>query len=151
MPGALVGSLASYILVCKLAEDQLRPMNSDFQFETLRNVLYFVSAITLLGVFFIRKAMLAVSSRNAAFIFGQASSIQHPAAAKYMFATIVSMVLCETIGIFGIVLFFLSRDSFALYQFIIISAVAMFFYRPYKEEFLRIAEDMKKQKARRRI
>jgi hypothetical protein len=149
--GALVGSLAIYVLVCKLAEDQLQPISSGFSSEALKNIFYFVSAIVLVGIFLIRKAMLAASSSSAAFTLGHASSIQHPAAIQYMFATIVAMALCETIGIFGVVLFFLSKDSFALYQFIMISAAAMFFYRPRKEEFLQLAEDMKKQKAGRRI
>ncbi len=55
------------------------------------------------------------------------------------------MALSESIGIYGMVLFILSKDSMTLYQFITMSAIAMFYYRPRKEELLEVAAQMHEQ------
>lgn len=55
------------------------------------------------------------------------------------------MALSESIGVYGLVLFFLSKDSGVLYQFIVMSAIAMLYYRPRKEELLQLAVEMNKQ------
>jgi len=39
-------------------------------------------------------------------------------------------------------LFFLGKDSMTLYQLIIISAAAMVYFRPRKEELLNLAKEM---------
>jgi hypothetical protein len=52
---------------------------------------------------------------------------------------IVSLVLCDSIGIFGLVLFFLNDSFRTLHFFIGISALAMYFYRPKREEFETLA------------
>lgn len=49
-------------------------------------------------------------------------------------ALMVSLALSESIAIYGLVLFFLGDDYQSLYLFVGISAIAMFFYRPKKEE-----------------
>lgn len=59
--------------------------------------------------------------------------------AKYTTAVIVSLVLSESIGIYGFVLFLLGDDFRTLYIFIGISALAMFFYRPKREELETLA------------
>lgn len=145
--GALAGSLAVYLLVCKLIEDQLKPVGSDFPLETLKNALFGVAVLTFFIIYYVRKAMLKASVRGSANVLvqNQSSQIQNPAAVKYLTAIIVAMALSESIGIYGLVLFFLSKDSMVLYQFITMSAISMFYYRPRKEELWQIAEEMKKK------
>jgi hypothetical protein len=57
-----------------------------------------------------------------------------PILGKYAVALIVSLALSESIAIYGLVLFFLGDNYQTLYFFVGISAIAMFFYRPKKEE-----------------
>jgi hypothetical protein len=97
--------------------------------------------------------MLKVSDRDPVVAAARSQSIQsqHPAAAKYTTALVVAMALSESIGIYGLVLFFLSKDSLTLYLFILMSAIAMFYYRPRKEELLQVALEMQKQGSGRRV
>jgi hypothetical protein len=47
---------------------------------------------------------------------------------------VVSLALSESIGIYGLVLFFLGESFRTLYIFLGISALAIFLYRPKREE-----------------
>jgi hypothetical protein len=58
------------------------------------------------------------------------------------------MGLSESIGVAGVVLFYLFKDSATLYQFLIFSSIAMFYFRPRKEELLQVAVEMKKKSRR---
>ena len=68
-----------------------------------------------------------------------------PYIAQYATAVIVSLALSESIGIYGFVLFLLGGGFKTLYTFIGISAVAMVFYRPKREEMEKLAMAYKKQ------
>ena len=50
------------------------------------------------------------------------------------FALVLCLALCESIGIYGLVLFFLGDTFQTLYTFVVISAAGMFYYRPKREE-----------------
>ena len=54
--------------------------------------------------------------------------------AKYTTAIIISLALCESVGIYGLILFFLGGSFQTMYTFMIISAAGMFYYRPKREE-----------------
>lgn len=68
---------------------------------------------------------------------------QHPAVGRYTVVIIILAALSESIGIYGVVLFLISKNSLVLYQFITISAAAMIYFRPRKEELLQLASTMK--------
>ncbi len=150
--GALFASLAIHVAVCYLVEDQLVP-EAGFPLETMRFALYGVSAATLVVAYYLRRAMLKPGKRSSPSTAGHrpAAQIQHPAAGKYLTAMIVASALSESIGIYGVVLFFLSKDWSALYQFMIVSAAAMLYFRPRKEELFGLAEEMKRQPANQTV
>lgn len=52
---------------------------------------------------------------------------------------VVSLALSESIGIYGFVLFLLGDSFGTLHIFVGISALAMFFYRPKREELETLA------------
>ncbi len=141
--GALIGSLAVYLPVCKFMEDRLTPLSPGLPIETMRVIFFGIAMVTVAGTSYIRKALLKVSEGGTAFLFARRHQ-QHPAAAKYLTAIVVAMALSESIGIYGMVLFFLSKDAPTLYLFILISAIAMFYYRPRKEELMQVAVEMQK-------
>jgi hypothetical protein len=68
---------------------------------------------------------------------------QHPAVARYTVIVIITSALLESIGLYGLILFFIAKDSLSLYQLLGLSAAAMLFYRPKKEDLLALAERMK--------
>jgi len=138
---ALIGSLLFYLIICKAVESQIQLSMEGPQLEVLKYALFGMSAMTLLGAYFFRKLMLNKISLPA-----QGSSFQsdsHPAVGKYLIVIIIVMALSESVGIYGMVLFFISKDSVSFYQLMVLSAVAMFVFRPTKEELIGVAEKMK--------
>jgi hypothetical protein len=71
------------------------------------------------------------------------TSAQHPEITKYTTVVVITSALLESIGIYGVVLFLLARDTRLLYQLLMISAAAMIYFRPRKEKLLALAEQMK--------
>ncbi len=142
--GGLLGSLAVYLLFCSLMAGGLAPLSPDLPIGTMRAVLFGVAIVTAAGTPYIRRALLKISEGGAYSAFSRRHE-QHPAAAKYMTAIVVTMALCESIGIYGMVLFFLSKDAMSLYLFILFSASAMVLYRPQKEELVQLAVEMQKR------
>lgn len=134
---ALFGSLGVYLIVCKVIEDQLQP-SADVPFALLRNIFTGLSAVVFLAAYVVRKAMLKRPESNAPSALAQNApgQVGHPLAAKYLVAMLVATALSESIGVFGLVLFFLGKNTATLYQFIGTSAIAMFVYRPRKDEYL---------------
>lgn len=143
--GAILASLGVYLFVCIYFENSLEiNNNSEFPIEKLKYVLFGSSCITLFVVYYLRAFLLRP---NSSFVnSAKMSSPQHPAVAKYTVAVVITSALLESIGIYGVVLFLLSKDARSLYQLLIISAVAMIFFRPRKEELLNIAKHMKEHK-----
>lgn len=144
--GTLLFSLGLYILVGYLVIDSINlAANADIPVDILTNALIAVSAISLIAAFVLRKRLLnpvsLPDSSQAGFICNV-----HPAAMKYQSATIISAALCESVGIYGLVLFFMSKDFNRLYGFIAVAAAAMLFFRPSKEDLYDLARDMASMK-----
>ena len=135
--GFIFGSLFIYVFICHLFGDELgRSTNLNIPLDLMRNILYGVAISTLILTRFLRKFMLAgrpgssgPTSSNPPPRSSQSSSI-----GKYATTMVVSLPLSESIGIYGLVLFFLGESFRTLYIFIGISALAMFLYRPKREE-----------------
>lgn len=138
----IFGSLPIYVLICHLAGDEIRPtLGSNFPLDLLRNVLYGVAIFTLLLTPFLRKFMLAGRSRGPGPTTSQPPLISNQTSpmAKYAIAMVVSLALSESIGIYGFVLFLFGDNFQKLYIFVGFSALAMFFYRPKREELETVA------------
>lgn len=139
---ALLSSLGFYLVICMAVGNQIPVSMDGSQLEVFKYALFGISAMTLLSTYFFRKFMINKISRplqGAAF-----QSETHPAVAKYLTAIIIVMALSESIGIYGMVLFFISKDAMSLYQLMVLSAAAMILFRPKKEELIEVAEKMKR-------
>lgn len=140
---AMFAALAMYLVVgLVLQEHWLAVISEDFPLDILRQVFFALSLLTIAGVYYLRKHLLKpggpvvkTSSRNVS---------QHPAVAKYQVAVVITAALLESIGVFGLVLFLLAKDNASLYQLLVISAVAMLYFRPRKQELLQLAWQLKK-------
>jgi len=145
---AMVASLLVYVFICsQFGEEIRRTQGSDLPINLLRNLFYVVAVITVFVAHFLRKLMLSARFSNSGgkgFETG-AGSQQSALVARYTIATIVALALSESIGVFGFVLFLLGDSMQTLYIFVGISAVAMFFYRPKREEYERLANPMPSQ------
>ena len=134
---AMLGTLIVYLFICYQFGNQIQqPPDAQFPLATLRNIFFGLAAVTLVVAHFLRRFMLTGHSGSSATTSSSdpSPSDPFPVLAKYSTALIISLALCETIGIFGLVLFILGDSYQTLYIFIGISAIAMFFYRPKKDD-----------------
>jgi hypothetical protein len=135
--GSMVGSLVIYIIICIMIGDQIRrPINPEFPLVLLRNIFFGIGITALIAARFIRKSILRVTP-------GDPGSVSTPQTSprdlskiygKYTTAMIISLALCESVGIYGFILFIMGDGFQTLYAFMIISAAGMFYYRPKREE-----------------
>jgi hypothetical protein len=142
----ILGSLCVYIFICHHIGDQIKgDMGSNFPIGTIKHALYLVAIVTLIIAYFFRKRMLSGTFRKSEENISNLKLLpsQAPFLSKYTTAMIVSLALSETIGIYGLVLFFLGDKYQTLYTFIGISAISMFYFRPKKEEIEKLAIAMK--------
>lgn len=135
--GALLISLGAYLVACLLVGKNLETnIGPDFPIETLKYALYGIAFVELFIVHFLRKYLLRTEM---GVIQSEQATPNHPAVARYTVIILVTSALLESIGIYGVVLFLLSKDTLALYQLLAISAIAMVHFRPRKEELLALA------------
>lgn len=123
---SLLGTLAVYVLICHIFGHRIKfDLGPDMPVGLIKNILVFVSALEIVAAGFIRKFLLTLrkSPENSRII------------ERYTAAVLVSLALSESVGIYGLILFFISKDFPTLYSFIALSAAAMVFYRPKTEEF----------------
>jgi hypothetical protein len=135
--GAMMGSLVIYIVICNLIGDQIRqPIRPDFPLVLLRNIFFGIGIVELIAIHFIRKFILRKSSAGLGTGSTSQLSPQDLAKmyAKYTTAMINSLALCESIGIYGLILFVLGDSYQVMYTFMIISAAGMLYCRPKREE-----------------
>ena len=131
-----------YVIVCHAAAGgDFRNEISDVPLELMRNILFGVSIIVLSLAYFIRRRIVSVEPGG---IINRPSgpSSTHNLALflpKYTAAILVSSALSEAVGIFGLVLFLLGDSFQNLYLFIGISAIALIYFRPKKEEIEKMA------------
>lgn len=137
---AILISLCIYILICHLVEDQIRQnLNPSLPLDLLKNILFIVAVIELCISYFLRRYLLTSGSGLSPPLNTPQSSTQSPYLARYSVAMIIVLAISESIGIYGLVLFFLGASFQTLYTFIGISGIAMIYYRPKKEEIIALA------------
>jgi hypothetical protein len=141
--GAMLGSLLIYIFICYQLSGEIRKSveGSGVPVELLRNIFAGVGVVELLMAYFMRRSMLSVRTE-----VPQPKPIERitgwntvPFMFKYATAVIIPLAFSESIGIYGLVLFLLGDSFQTLYTFIGVSALAMVFYRPKREELKRLA------------
>ena len=138
---SMVGSLLIYVFICHQCGDQIRRTASpNFPLDLIRNILYGLAIFTIFLIHILRKFML--TALKSSLLSNRPSLL-----AKYTIAVIVSLLLSESIGIYGFVLFLLGDDFRTLHIFIGISALAMFFYRPKREELETLAIAMQTEES----
>jgi hypothetical protein len=134
---ALLMSLAVYLFVGFRVGTSLQSLVNEDTFGILRTVLYAAAFAILIATRYIRKLILSGKSQ----VSQPAQALEHLALQKYSAATIVALAMSESIGIYGLVLFFLGKNSTDLYLLILISAAAMVMYRPRKDEMLNLVQE----------
>ena len=133
---AMLMSLVVYLFVAIWVATDLKPSISEETYGILRTALYIMSIVILIAAKYVRK--LVISGRSQ--VSQPAPALEHLALQKYSGATIVALAMSESIGVYGLILFFLGKNSMDLYLLILVSAAAMVIYRPRKDEMLSLAQ-----------
>ena len=102
----------------------------------MRNILMVIGIFEIVIIHLLRKFMLPKNPEGSTVRVEDSPSIPGTAGviAKYTTTTVITLALAESIGIYGLVLFFLGDGFQTLYLFMAVSAVVMFYYRPKKHE-----------------
>ena len=139
--GAMLITLAVYVLVCHLVGDGIRQsISPDFPLALLRNVLIGIGLFTLFMAHFVRRFILTPRTGGSESMSPIPPPLkdQSQVVGRYTTAMLLSLAFCESIAIFGLILFFLGDSFQTLYIFTGISALGMFHYRPKQEEIMNL-------------
>ena len=123
--------LVAYVVVCHLFGEQLQQPLPQNQRELIRTILYAIAIVTFPLTNLIRHIQLRLN---------QTMPGDTPSKSRYLLTVTVSMVLIESVGIFGFIMFILGDDFNTLYIFTGLSALGMFLYRPKPDEYYDIIE-----------
>lgn len=135
---ALLMLLVIYLFLGLYAGANFGPPMKKDAFGILRILLYVVSFITLIATRYIRKRIL--SSKGLPQWLTQ--TYRYPDFQTYSAAMILSWALSEGIGIYGLILFLMGKNTMDLYLLVLISAVAIFLYRPKRDEVVTLPRDV---------
>jgi len=100
---AMFVSLAIYLFLGLRVQLNLNISINEDMFAIVRTILYTVSFVTLFVTKYVRKLVLTGKTQRRP----AAQAFQHPILQKYSTATIVALPMSESIGIYGLGLFFL--------------------------------------------
>lgn len=148
-------ALLVYVVVANVSD--FHPELSDdpdaaLGLDIMRYWMYGTSAVLLYYAYRFRKRMATRSetipralgslapSAGAADPSAEAVSI---AAARYRIGIILTVLLCQTVGIFGFVLCLIDSDFLSLYLLVGIAAVSLWLVRPRRAELIELAAAIK--------
>lgn len=114
---------------------------SDQGYRTLRLAL-FGGAFLILVLTSVARRSLLKSSRPVK----PNPSGRHPAISRSIVVTVVTLAMCQWVGICGVILYVLGRHRQDLYLLTLLAAAAMLFYFPQKKDILKLAKDSAYQK-----
>jgi uncharacterized membrane protein len=133
---AMLASLVFYLFVGLQVATNLKVSLDEDTFAVLKWVLYVLAFVTLIITKYVRKLILSAKGQYRLATRGY----RHPVLQKYATAMIVAWALSESIGIYGLVLFLMGKNTTDLYLLILISAAALFLYRPRRDEVISLSQ-----------
>ncbi len=133
----MLGSLALYLIIGLQIAPNIHISMDKNAFSVLKTVLYLFTLIIIVITRYVKRFVLSGKNQQGQGI----QNFQSLTLQKYTTVMLISWALLEAIGIFGLVLFFLGKNRTDLFLFIAISAVAMLWYRPKKDELVSLARN----------
>jgi len=126
-------SLIALVAVCHIYADKIQIGLDEQQRIVIRTILYIVAITTFPVMKFVRHVLLRLN---------QTMSGNKSPKSRYMLTIIISMLVAESIGIYGFVMYILGDSYNTLYIFIMLSALAMFLYKPNQQEYKTLVESL---------
>jgi DMSO reductase anchor subunit len=132
----MLGSLIIYLIIGLQIATNIQTSMDKSTFGVLKTVLYLFTFTIIAITRYIRRFILSGKGQNVL----ATQNFQPLTLQKYTTAMIVAWALLECIGIFGLILYLLGKNPMDLYILILISAAAMLWYRPKKDELIGLAQ-----------
>ncbi len=129
-------SLMTMIAVCHIFSDTIQLGFDEQQRIIIRSVLYVVAIMTFPVMKFVRHVILRLNLK---------AENNKTAKSRYMQIIIVSMLVAESIGGYGLLMYILGDSYNTLYIFSMLSALAMFIYKPDLQEYKMLVEVLEKK------
>ncbi len=129
-------SLMALLAVCHIYADKIQLGMEEQQRIIIRSILYVVAIVTFPVMKFVRHVMLRLN---------QTTSSEKTPKSRYMLTITVLMLVAESIGIYGFVMYILGDSYNTLYIFVMLSALAMFLYKPNLQEYKALVESLEEK------
>ena len=152
--GAFFSALVIYLIIGHvIGTNAIDTKLDNFTFRVVTATLGVIACVILATAYFLRKLLLKAQpvSSTLRIIQQMLTAVTppfplayHQAVSKYMAALMICIAFSESVGIFGLVLFLISGEFVILYSFIVVSALALYFFRPKFADLERLALDMKR-------
>ena len=125
-------TLMVYLSLCYFQADKLRLATEPP--IVLRSIFYGLAIITFPLTNLLRHIMLRLN---------QTMQGNKPAKSRYFITVFISLCSAELIGLLGFISYLMGDDCNTLLIFCLLSALALFLYRPKIEEYQRVIEAIK--------
>ncbi len=130
----MLGALAIYVFIGLRIAPYVQISMDKNTFGVVKTVLYLFALIIIIITRYASRFILSGKGQS-----GQATQSFEPLTLqKFTTGIIVAWALLDCIGIFGLVLFLLGKNAMDLFLLVAISAAAMFWYRPKKEDLVNL-------------
>ena len=136
----IVSSLLAYLFVCHYFGHQLFAVLPEENRLVIRTVFYALTIVAFPITNLIRYVQLRLN---------QTMPGNQSAKNRYLVTVIVSMILIESVGLMGLIIFMLGDDYNTLYIFTGLSVLGVYLYRPKQEEYSQIVRAMAERNEKR--
>jgi hypothetical protein len=124
--GMMLATLIVYVFACHFFGHEFEQPLPEEKRVLIRSIFYVVAIIVFPLTNLIRHIQLRLN---------QTMPGNKSAKSRYLLTVIVSMMLVESVGVLGFVMFMLGDDFNTLYIFIGLSVLGLYLYRPKQEEY----------------
>ncbi|MBI5027212.1 MAG: hypothetical protein HZC12_10910 [Nitrospirae bacterium] len=133
---AMLVSLGFYVIIANYVAEKMPSIFRGYPVAYFPYILYAISAVELLIIRYIRKAVLSPQriSKMSGLTPPASVSSQQRAIAIYTQASIITWAIAESISVYGLVCFLLAEDYRSFYGLVIAAFMTIYFYRPKMEE-----------------
>ncbi len=125
--------LITYNIICQFWGSEIRMNLDEVQRIPIRSILYGISIILFPVIKLLRHVMVKLN---------QTMPGDKPAKQRYFFTVAISLLLIETVGGFGFLMYMLGDNLNTLYIFSGLAALGIFLHMPKFNEYLAICESL---------
>jgi len=129
LSGVLVAVLIAYLVVCQIWGEQIRHYLDESQRILIRSIFYGITIILFPVVKLLRYILIRLN---------QTMPGDQPAGQRYFMTVAVCLLLVETVGVFGFLMFIFGDGFNTLYIFTGLAALGVFLHMPKLPEYLAI-------------